>query len=646
VTTQMTTPTLNGRLPALFSLQERSAVITGASRGIGAALAEGFAAAGAHVVLIARTRSDLNEVADRIRAAGGHVDTVACDLADRDASLKACQEAESLTNGVDVLVNNAGGPVFQARFLDIREDGWEKVFRLNVTSAVRVTQELGRGMVSRGRGAVVNISSIGAMQEWPEIIAYCAAKAALNSLTRSRSTPRHLRGGAPRRLGPAAGHPRHGAVARLRRLPVRHRRGHPDRWRRQRRSARPTPRGAGPVMTDLLIIGAGPAGMAAALYAVGAGLHPLVLEAEPEGRDRRGSRAIFIHRRTLDLLDKAWPGLGRTIAGDGLVWPQKRTFWFGRLVHQRTYTPLPVRQAPFASLPQPVIEQRLMHACASTALPIAWNSRVVDVATGRDHVTVHTSDGATHTAPYLIAADGAGSTVRKALGIPLDSGVSDRAFVIADVADDPDHPLPCSRDFHYRHPAVGHRNVLLVPFQGGWRADLQCHPSDDAQALTADAATWVQAVLGHNYGNRLTWASAYYFRQRVARNFHDPHHRVLLVSEAAHQYPPFGARGMNSGIADAHAAVTAIIQADTAPGHERHPPVQGYTRSRRAAALTNQAAAASALHHLEAPRVRDRAAQQLAATAATAFPRWQRPGRWLDTRPYGPTLKHSSSGSY
>ncbi|MEU9237611.1 SDR family NAD(P)-dependent oxidoreductase [Streptomyces subrutilus] len=172
-------------LPALFSLAGKTAVVTGASRGIGAVLAEGFAQAGAEVVLMARSKADLEAVRARIEDRGGRAGTMVCDLADGDRTRAACQEILGAVDRVDILVNNAGGPVFQARFLDVREDGWNKIFDLNLSSVMRVTQEFGRHMVERGGGSIVNISSIGALQEWPEIAPYCAAKAAVNSLTRA-----------------------------------------------------------------------------------------------------------------------------------------------------------------------------------------------------------------------------------------------------------------------------------------------------------------------------------------------------------------------------------------------------------------------------------------------------------------------------
>ncbi|MEU2871552.1 FAD-dependent monooxygenase [Streptomyces olivoreticuli] len=397
-------------------------------------------------------------------------------------------------------------------------------------------------------------------------------------------------------------------------------------------------------MTDLIIVGAGPAGLAAALHAKALGHHPLVLEAGSAGRDRRGSRAIFIHQRTLDLLDAAHPGLGPRIASDGLVWPVKQTFWAGRKVFERAYTADQVRRAPFASLPQPAIEQHLMDACRTTGVDIRWDTPVTAVRTTGDTVTLHTADSTVLHSPYLIAADGARSTIRTSLGIRLSGGTSRKAFVIADVAEDPGLPLPPARLFHYRHPAADRRNVLLVPFQGGWRLDIQCRPDDDPAHLTDRAPQFAHALLGPAYRDRVTWASSYHFRQRVAEHFTDPHQRVLLAGEAAHQFPPFGARGMNSGIADAHAAATAIHTALTAPApRTAHDAVRHYADRRRTAALHNSSAAATALAHLEADRLTTRARQHAAALLA---PHWPRAGQWLDSAPYGPRLNHAPANGY
>src|SRR5262249_56891792 len=106
-------------------------------------------------------------------------------------------------------------------------------------------------------------------------------------------------------------------------------------------------------------------------------------------------------------------------------------------------------------------------------------------------------------AAYVIGADGARSAVRAAAGIELEGPRTDRSFVIVDVADDPDHPLVPERVYYYAHPAVGGRNVLLVPFAGGVRADLQLRPDDDPDAFADPdgVARWITRALPEGYAD-------------------------------------------------------------------------------------------------------------------------------------------------
>ena len=123
--------------------------------------------------------------------------------------------------------------------------------------------------------------------------------------------------------------------------------------------------------------------------------------------------------------------------------------------------------------------------------------------------------------------------------------------------------MACERVFHYEHPAVDRRNVLLVPFAGGWRVDLQCREEDDPDEFSSPAGVrrWLPRVVDPRCADDVRWVSTYRFLQVLADRFTDEHHRVLLVGEAAHLFAPFGARGMNSGIADAASAAEAVATA-------------------------------------------------------------------------------------
>jgi 3-(3-hydroxy-phenyl)propionate hydroxylase len=372
----------------------------------------------------------------------------------------------------------------------------------------------------------------------------------------------------------------------------------------------------------VLVAGAGPVGLAAALLAAADGLTVTVLEAEPESAPRPGSRAIFLHRVSLDTLAAADPALADGLIASGLTWRGKTTLWRGQEVFHKSYPAVPVSQAPFASLPQQHIESQLRSACQRAGVRIRWGTRVTAVAAGPSHVEV-TSSAAVHRAEFLIGADGARSAVRAAIGARLTGDRADNAFVVMDLYDDSHHPLPPVRVFHYQHPGAGGRNVLLVPFRGGWRVDLQCRAADDPEALVSSPGRWLAPLLPAGHSANVTWASHYRFQQLVASRFVDSSGRVLLAGEAAHLFAPFGARGLNSGIADAAAAVRAV----------RSDAVDDYGVARRTAALRNQAAAGRALRHLLA---RDPFSRLRQATAAGLARRWPAAGAWLDSAPYGP----------
>ncbi|GGR00727.1 FAD-dependent oxidoreductase [Streptomyces aurantiogriseus] len=380
-------------------------------------------------------------------------------------------------------------------------------------------------------------------------------------------------------------------------------------------------------MNEVVVVGAGPVGLSAALALRARGLDVVLLEADPEDRERPGSRALFVHRETLGLLDGMQPGLAAEIASYGRTWQTKRTFYRGREVYSRTFPP-PSGPPPFTSLRQLDTERFLRAACERAGVEFVWDARVRDVDVTETGVVLTGEDGRNWTAGYAVAADGARSTLRHALGIAMEGSHAEGFHVVVDVADVPGAELPLERVFHYEHPGVGGRSVMRVPFTGGFQVDLQCRDDDTREAYGTEEAVraWLPAVVGDGYAERILWVSTYRFLHKVAASFTDPHRRVLLVGEAAHLFPPFGARGMNSGIADAAAAAEAIAAGSAEA-------VAYFDASRRAAALFNSSAAATALDHLRPKRRIVRVKQRAAAALAPVVP-WC--GSWLEHAPYGP----------
>src|SRR5207248_579076 len=162
-----------------------SALVTGASRGIGRAVAEAYAAAGADVALLARDGERLAEVAKVITGRGRRAVVLVADVTDRAAVGIAVETAIEQLGQLDVVVNNAGGNSFSAPVVDLRFPGWQKVMTLNVDSTLHVCQAVGPHLLERRRGSVVNVASVAGLSAVPFMAHYGAAKAAVLSLTRT-----------------------------------------------------------------------------------------------------------------------------------------------------------------------------------------------------------------------------------------------------------------------------------------------------------------------------------------------------------------------------------------------------------------------------------------------------------------------------
>ena len=168
-----------------FDLTGRTALVTGASRGIGRALALGLAAAGADVALSARDVEALESVAKEAEALGRKAIVLPADVTDADACHKLVADAVAGLGQLDVLVNNAGGSSYMGAFTDLRFSGWEKTMRLNVDSLVHLCQAAGRHMLERGSGSIINVASVAGLAATPLLAAYGASKAAVISLTKT-----------------------------------------------------------------------------------------------------------------------------------------------------------------------------------------------------------------------------------------------------------------------------------------------------------------------------------------------------------------------------------------------------------------------------------------------------------------------------
>ena len=170
---------------SLFDLEGKTAFVTGASRGIGRAIAVALADAGADVAIIARTADGLADTADDITAVGRKAIVIPADVTDQISVSGAVSTAIDKLGHVDIVVNNAGGSNFMVSFRDLRLTGWDKLIRLNLSSAVYVCHAFAGHLLDRGTGSVINVASVAGVAASPLISPYGAAKAGLISLTKS-----------------------------------------------------------------------------------------------------------------------------------------------------------------------------------------------------------------------------------------------------------------------------------------------------------------------------------------------------------------------------------------------------------------------------------------------------------------------------
>jgi len=171
----------------LFSLDGRTALVTGSSQGIGLALAEGLAGAGAAVVLNGRDRTKLAAAADRLLASGATVNVLPFDATDHAATRAAVDGFEAERGPIHILVNNAGmqhrGPLE-----DFDPEMFERLIRTNVSTVFNVGQAVARHMIARGEGKIINIASVQAALARPGIAPYTASKGAVANLTKGMAT--------------------------------------------------------------------------------------------------------------------------------------------------------------------------------------------------------------------------------------------------------------------------------------------------------------------------------------------------------------------------------------------------------------------------------------------------------------------------
>jgi gluconate 5-dehydrogenase len=168
----------------LFSLEGRVALVTGASRGLGWAIAEALAEHGAHVVLASRDQAALDARVAELAGRGLSAQARAFDAADRAAGTETVATVQAEHGHLDILVNNAGIN-HRAPLAEFEDADWDRILETNLTSAMRLSRDAGRQMAARGHGRIINTASIMSLVARPGVPAYIASKGGLAALTRA-----------------------------------------------------------------------------------------------------------------------------------------------------------------------------------------------------------------------------------------------------------------------------------------------------------------------------------------------------------------------------------------------------------------------------------------------------------------------------
>jgi NAD(P)-dependent dehydrogenase (short-subunit alcohol dehydrogenase family) len=169
----------------IFSLEGKIALVTGASRGIGRAIALGFAEAGADVAVAARSEEDLNTLAKEIEGVGRRSLVLPTDVTQRDQIESMITRTVAELGGLHVLVNNAGGTRFMSPIVGLRPEGWDKAISLNLDSVFHATQFGAQAMLSGGGGSIIQMSSVAGIAGAQTLSYYSAAKAGVRVMSQA-----------------------------------------------------------------------------------------------------------------------------------------------------------------------------------------------------------------------------------------------------------------------------------------------------------------------------------------------------------------------------------------------------------------------------------------------------------------------------
>jgi len=309
-----------------------------------------------------------------------------------------------------------------------------------------------------------------------------------------------------------------------------------------------------PVRHPVVVVGAGPIGLGVAIDLAQGAVPVVVLD--DNDKVSFGSRAICFAKRPLEILDRL--GCGERMVEKGVEWDLGKVFFDERQIYEFNLLPEKGHRRPaFINLQQYYFEEYLIDRvrelqAEGAPIQLRGGNKVGAIGNHSDHVHIEidTPDGPYELqADWLIACDGAGSPIRRMMGLEFVGQVFEDNFLIADVIMEAD--FPTERWFWFDPPfnrgqsALLHKqpdNVWRIDFQIGWDIDRE----EELKPENIDKR--LKAMLGDDIKYELEWSSIYTFQCRRMEKFHEG--RVIFAGDAAHQVSPFGARGANSGLQD------------------------------------------------------------------------------------------------
>ncbi|MHA4854872.1 FAD-dependent monooxygenase [Rhodococcus sp. MSC1_016] len=346
------------------------------------------------------------------------------------------------------------------------------------------------------------------------------------------------------------------------------------------------------------VVGNGPVGQTTALLLARWGIPVTLLDARAE-RDPIGSKAICQQRDVLEVWDAI--GVGRQLANEGVTWGCARTFHRDHELFVQTFVDRGISSfPPFVNISQARTEELLDERIAATSsIDVRWGYEATSVDQDQTGVTITCRTGSgeeTVTSDYAVVAVGSrGSATRRQLGVTFEGRSFDDKFLICDIAAD----IPGwadERRFYFDPEWNPGRQVLIHPCPDStFRIDWQVPGEYDLEAEEKSGAldARIRKIIGDT-DYRIVWKSVYRFHSRVANRMRVD--RVLLAGDAAHIVSPFGARGLNSGVADAENAAWKL--AFVLRGWADESLLETYHTERHAAAVENIAVTTATMDFL------------------------------------------------